>query len=206
MSRKEIPMVKRVFSSLYVAVFFFLGFEASAFAATTALPEDGSWLDLAKPILDAIKNGNGWIAAASFLVLASAFTLKVLAPRYAFFRTAIGALVIVFTGAYGAAVLTALAAAGTTALTGALALVALKIAIVAAGGYSVLRPLLVDVVEPFLLKRFPFLAPVLDLITYLFDKPPAAIVAKAEKAGADAAALKPSAGAAGVVGTSTEIE
>lgn len=200
-------MFKVLLSSVFVALCFYFGFQVSAFAATAAVPDpNGSWLDLAKPVLDAVLHGNGWIAAASFLVLASAFTLKVLAPKYAFFRSATGALVIVFSGAYGGAVLTALSAAGTTALTGALALAALKIAVVAAGGYSVLRPLLVDVVEPFLLARFPWMSPFLDLLTYFFDKPAVAVIAKAEKAGNDAVAAKISLGVASVTGTATEIQ
>ncbi len=199
-------MLKRFMSSAFIALFFYLGFSASAFASDLALPADTSWLDLARPILDAIKDGHGWIAAASALVALSAFALRYLSPRYAIFRTPIGALLVVFTGAYGGGVLTALAAAGVTALTPALALTALKIAIAAAGGYSILRPLLVDVIEPFLLARFPFLKPLLDLVTYIFDKPPASVIAKAEKAGADAVAVLQPKGVEGVTGKPTEIE
>jgi hypothetical protein len=197
--------ITRLKLNVGVAVCFLIGFVGTAMAATVAVPDpDGNLLDFAAPILDAIKNGNGWIAAALTLIVASAAARRYLAPKLPFLKTAFGAVVLVFTASYGAAVLTGLAAAGTSTLNASLAYAAFKVALAAAGGFSVLRPLLVDLVEPFVVGKLPWLKPVFDLLTWAFDKPDA--IADATKAGDDAVKQKPSGGAAGVVGTSTEIE
>lgn len=197
-------MIKRVGWNLGLIFCFMIGFVGSAFAAGVVSPDpDGSLLAFAGPILDSIKNGQGWIAAALALILASAAARRYLAPKFAFFGTAIGALLIVFTGSYGAAVLTGLAAAGTTSLTMSLAYAALKVAIVAAGGFAVLRPLLVDVIEPFVIARFPWISPLFDLVTWAFDKPSPVLTATA--AGAAAVIAKPATGTA-TIGTPTEIK
>lgn len=187
-----------------LAIFFLFGFVPTAFAAG-AITDDGSLLDLAKPILDAVLNGHGWIAAAAALVFAATMARRYLAPQWPFLNGGFGAALIVLAGSFGGAVLVGLAAAGTSTLTFALAAAALKVAFVAAGGYSILKPLIVGLVEPWLIARFPFLKGVLDLITWaLFDKPDATAIAVAK--GIDATVAHPATGVAGITGNPTEIE
>lgn len=187
-----------------VALFAMLGFTTTAFAATAVTDPDSSLLDLAKPVLDAVLAGHGWLAAAGALILAAAGARRYLAPKVPFFATAAGAVVLVFVGAYGGAVITGLAAAGTSTLTATLAYAALKVALAASGGYAALRPIIVDLVEPFVVSRFPFLKPLFDLLSWAFDS--SDVVKQAEHAGDDAVVKTPGTGASGVVGTPTEIE
>lgn len=179
-----------------------------ALAATMdAVPPDASWIDLAKPVLEALVHGNPLLAGALAIVLAVALARKYLAPkggRWAFLSTDAGGTGLTFLGALG----TALAAAVTagTAPSWALIVAALTTAAVASGGYTGMKRL----VAPFLrwlvsklpAKARPFANGILSVVLWAFESKSAATkVAEAEAAGAAAVEAKPSTGTSSVVKT-----
>ncbi len=123
-----------------------LAFVGTAFAAGAVKPEDGSLLDLAKPILEAIKNGNGWLAAA----LAVVFVLAA-AKRYTpatwklgrFFHSDVGGMLSAFVFSFAGAIATTTASfvAGGPGMTTAIMLAALKVGTFAIGGFVAIHKL-----------------------------------------------------------------
>lgn len=166
-----------VIVSLFLA---FVAFGATSFAAGAAQPEDGSLLDLTRPVYDAVMHGQWWIAAAGALVLVAAAARKYLAPRYAWARSSAGSALIVLVGSFGGAALTALAAAGPGAvLSAALAWTAFKIALAAAGGYGLIKALIVDpYLKPWADKAPAWLQPALAVLVWAFDHIPAGSAAR----------------------------
>lgn len=163
----------------------------------------GSLLDLGKPVLDALMGGKPGLAAALTLVLAAGVAQRYAGRRFAFFNGSLGRALIVLVGAFGGAAAAALTGGASWSLD--LAWRAIGIATTAAGGYSLIKAILV---EPFLLKlvdKAPsWLQPILRLALSLFAAPDP--VAKAVAAGNAAVAAKPSAGAAAVTGKAQEID
>jgi hypothetical protein len=180
-----------------------LSFTATAFASQAVAGEDGSWLDLARPVLDAVLGGQWFLAAALALVLAAGLASKYGAKRWPVLGTGAGKAALVLLGAFGGACATALAAG--TAPTAALMWTATQLAFAAAGGYSLVRALL----GPLVAKAPAWLRPFIDLVLWFFDrkasKPSAADVAVAEAAGEAAVAAKPSTGVAGFIGKPRDI-
>lgn len=182
------------------ALVLLLSFTAAAFAAGGT--EDPALIDLARPVWEAAQNGQWWIAIALALVLATA-AFKRYAPgklgRWAN-RDAGGAL-LVLVGSFGGALATGLAAAGTNALTLALIWTAGKIAIGAAGGYSLIKKLLVDplLASDWYQNRAPgWLKSILALALWAFTRPTP--TEEAEAAGSAAVKKDPPTGVDGVVG------
>lgn len=172
----------------------------SASGAPAPAPDPGSVLDLIKPVYDAIVHGNYWLGASAALVLLVALARRYLTARFPFLGGDVGGALLVLVGAFGAALATALAAGGAV-MSLHLAWVALKVAIGAAGGYSLLNKLLVPLED----MAPAWAKPILRLVTWIFDEmaganPGAAAVARAEDAGNAAVASKPSTGVAGVIG------
>ena len=159
---------------------------ASAASAATA---DGDLSAAAKPVLDALLSGNYVAATAFVLVLVCAainqYGGKVWAPLSTDYGRAATVLGAAFAGSIGHAALTG-------PLTLAIVWSALHVAAVAAGGYSLLKPL-VTYAE----RRLPWLKPITSLVGALYRKSDP--VAGAAAAGDAAVAANPSAGATGVV-------
>ena len=126
-------------SIAFVAIFSFL---ATAFAAGAVARDDGSLLDLAKPVLAAVMSGQWVLGAALALVFVVAGARRYLVTHVHFLGTDAGAAVLTLVGAFGGALATALAAGAS--VTAGLMWTALGVATAAAGGYSLVRKLLVD--------------------------------------------------------------
>lgn len=202
MGFSEVP-VKSIVSYLSLAVLALVSFTATAFAAGAASPEDGSLLELAKPVYEAVMGHQWWLAASLALVFLCAAAKKYAPGKLGdFLRTDHGGALLVLLMSFGGAVSTGLLAAGTGAMTLALAWAALKIALGAAGGYSLIRKLIVNplLASTWYQEKAPaWFKSIMGLALWAFDKPTP--IEKAEKAGSDAVAANPSTGA----GTPTDV-
>lgn len=184
---------------LFTAMAYF-SFIGVALASDAVVPTDGSLLDLAKPVYEAILGGQWWLAAMFGLIL-----MTTAAKKYApgkiknLINSEYGQPLTVLTLSFGGAAATALLAAGPGALmTGALAWAALKIAVGAAGGYELLKQLVVPFLVKIQAKAPAWSQPIFGLILWAFSKPSA--TESAEKAGDDAVAANPPKGENGTVG------
>lgn len=192
----------RVPTSLLAAGVASATFTATASAASAVSPDDGSLLDLAKPVLDAIMHGQWAFAAALALILAVTLTKRYLGDKIPWLHSDAGGAVLALLGAFGGALATSLAAGA--APTWIMAWMAVKVAVGAAGAYSMIRKLLVPWIAKLRDKLPGALRPVLDLVLWVFDKQDP--IARAERAGDAAVKAKPASGAAGVTGKPDELE
>lgn len=187
------------------------GFAAAAFASTSVLTAaapattpDPGLLDLARPVYEAVMSGQWYLAAALALVLAVALVRRYAGPKVPFLHSDAGGALLALVGSYGGAVATALAAGGAV-MSPHLAWVALTVAIAAAGGYSLIKKLLVaPFLVPWAAKAPAWLKPLLAVVLWIFDRPDPA--AQATAAGNAAVAAHPSAGVGGIVGKATEVK
>lgn len=201
--------MRKLFTSLTVAAAGLVGFAATALATGAIDPQPGneSLFDLAKPVLDAVMNGNGWLAAAGALVLLVAATMKYGAPRWPWLNSDFARSALVFVGAFGGAVSTALLALGGSGMSGALAFTALKIAITASGGYQGLKKLIVPALE-WLKSKLPSWAafPLSLLLAALnWALGSSSREAAAKKAGDDALKANPPGGIEAITGQPREV-
>lgn len=183
-------------STLAVA---FFSFGATATAANAVAPDDGSLLDLARPVLDAIVAGHGWLAAALAVVMIVAAVRRYLPDAYGgkFARSDVGGIVAAFAVAFAGAVATSLTAGA--AMSAGIALAAVKVALGAAGGYSILHKLAGALVATkWWAEHAPaWLKSVVALVLSLIGS---SAISKAERAGQDAVEASPAKGPEAVVG------
>lgn len=183
------------------------GLVVSVNASNSVAPDDGNLLDLARPIFDAIMAGHYIAAAAAALVFSMAL-LKRYAPGKVgeFVHSNTGGSLTTLLMAMGGSLLTA--TMGGAPWEWGMLWAALMVGVVAMGGYTAIKRLIVRPLLIPLQKRLPVWAqPVLGMILWMFDskfggKDP---VKEAEAAGEAAVATKPSDGANSVVGTPTDL-
>lgn len=195
-------VITKLYLYLFAAICALATFAGVALAAGAAEPPDGTLVDLARPIVDYVLSGHYLAASAAALVVLVAGLRRYGAKRLPFLGSAIGGAVLTLFGAFGATV--AVAAAGSTWITMGQAWLALKIALTAAGGYSLLKVL----IEPLVAKAPAWAQPILRLVTWIFDDhaAAAAVVADAEAAGAAAVVAKPAPGIKSSIGEATELK
>jgi hypothetical protein len=192
--------MRKLLTSLGIIALGFFAFTATAAAAGEISPEDGSLLDLARPVYDAVVHGQYWLGASLALVLAvAAFRKYAPGKAGAWARTDVGGSLLVLAASFGGAAATGLLAAGTNAMTGELAWTALKVALAAAGGYSLAKKLLAPVLRKIADKAPPWMKPLFAMLLWSFETP----IAKAETAGDVAVAENPPTGTDGATGTTT---
>lgn len=181
----------------------FGAFTATAFAASAAasVEPDPALIDLARPVLDAVMHGQGWLAATFALVLLVGLAKRFGGDRFPWLRSDAGGASLVLVGGFGGAVATALAAGG--AMGGALALTALKVSMAAAGGFALIKKLLMPALRKVAARCPAWTQPIFALVFWIFDQPTP--VAKAEAAGVAAVKAKPAAGIAGVTGAPHDV-
>ncbi len=181
-----------------------LGFAGPALAAAGAVvaadaPPDASLIDLAKPILDAIRGGQGWLGAALALIFAVTAARRYGAKRFPQLNSKLGGAVLNVLLSFGGAAATALAAGTAPSL--ALALTALKVSLAAGLSFEFVKEFVAPLMRALVAKLPAWMqkpaGAALDLILWAFEK--RTPVAAAEKAGDDAVAKKPPQGAAAVV-------
>lgn len=194
--------------AVFVAVVSFAG-TALAASGTVALaqmadvaPPDASWLDIAKPVLDAAIGGHPLLACALALVLAVSLARTYGGTRFPFLKTDAGGTALTFLGTLGTALAASLATGSLP--TWGLFSAAMTLAAGASGGYTAIRRLAAPALrwlESKLPAKFrPFLAPVFNVLLWAFESRKASpeAVAKAEAAGDAAVKAKPAEGVAKV--------
>lgn len=118
-------------------VLMFLTFAGTSVALAQT---DAELIELAKPVLEAIMGGSYMYAAALGLVLFVALVRRFGGSRFPWLASKSAAPFIVLAGSFAAAMATSLSAGA--AISGAMAWMAVKVAVAAAGGYSLFKPLL----------------------------------------------------------------
>lgn len=187
-----------------LAAIMLVSFTATAFAAGAAAGPEESLLELLRPVYEAFASGH-YVAAGALAVVLAVAALKRYAPGRAgaFLHSDVGGvtatLVVSFAGAIAAAT------GGGQAWTWSIAWNAGGIAFAAAGGYAMIKKL---IVEPLLASswyqtRAPaWVKAIAKAVLWIFDKPAAGaeVIREAEAAGADAVKANPSGGANAIAG------
>lgn len=174
---------------------FLAAMTGTAFAADAVNPDAASWLELAKPVFDAVMHGQWWAAAAAAVILAAAGARKLMPSSW---KTGVKGDIIgvatAFVFAFAGAILNAALAVGFSGMSAALAIVALKIGFAAVGGFTVLHKVTgwLAGTEWFQSKAPAWLKLALMYVTGVFGSD---AVKKAEQAGEAAVAAKPPQGA-----------
>lgn len=184
----------KTFATLILLTLF--GFTATAFAAGPSAPDSESLLDLARPVFDAVMHGNYWAAASLGVVLSLSFARRYMPASW---KDGIKGDIIGTAFAFGFAAFGAVAnaalAVGFAGMTTALALTALKIGVVAIGGYSVIHKFATWAASTNWFKQHAptWLVSLTSLVLTLIGSN---AIAKAEAAGQAAVDASPSPGAA----------
>lgn len=200
-------MLARIELLVLLAMIALVSFTATAFAATAAAGDDGSLLDLLRPVFDAITHGQYYLGVALALVFLCTLARRYGSERFPFLATKMGAAALVLVGSFGGALATGLAAIGTNALSWALVLGASQVALAAAGGYSLLSNLLVDplLASDWYKTRAPaWFKTLMSVVMWAFTKPDA--VKTAEAAGDAAVKAAPAQGLEATTGKPTEVK
>lgn len=197
--------MRKITTVFVFAAIMFFSFAGVAMAAGAVVPEDGSLLDLARPIYDAIVGGQWWLGAMFGLIFLTTAVKRYLPVKFGgnFVNGEYGQPLTVLILAFAGAASTALMAIGPGAvLSLSLAWAALKVAVGAAGGYTLLKQLLAPLLTKLSLKAPAWAQPIFGVLLWVFSKP--SPIAVAETAGEAAVAAKPADGAASVVGDPKE--
>lgn len=205
-------MLKNIQIWLLGAAAILLGYGGIAAAANSVDPQDGS-LDLAKVIYDAFAGGHYAYAACVGVILAVALTKKA-GARYLGQKASdwlhgdVGGSLLTLIGS-AATAMAAGGLAGGGPVTWALLKSSVLVGIGAAGGYTVIKKLIIEpLLKPLEAKLPAWAQPILTAALWLFDKPEAAaqVEAKATAAGQAAVAANPGQGASSSIGTPTEVK
>lgn len=189
-------------SATFIAFFAFLG---TAFAANVATGDEESLLDLAKPILEAVKGGDYFLAAACALILGAAALRKYGAKRWPFFATKPGGALLMLLASFSGALATS-ATAGEVPSAG-LAWAAFKVSIAAAGGYSLISVLVIDPLRPWMETKAPaWLRTAFNALAWVFTAPTNPALEEATKAGDEAVKANPAPGTKPTLGEPTDVE
>lgn len=215
-------MIRRTFRfSSAIAAFVLMAlayFTATAFAITAtagdavaaaATTDESSILDLARPVYEAFANHQFALMGSLLVILVVALVKRYLGDKIAWLHSDAGGSALALVGAAATALAAGLVTPGSH-LSFDLFKSALLVGVTAAGTYAVLKNLVIDpILKPLARKAPSWLQPVFNLIFAIFDHAGAddgaAAVAEAEQAGADAVAVDPGQGAAGVVGKPGEL-
>lgn len=170
-------------------ILFLLGFTTGADAARLA-EEETVLPDLVGPVLDAFATGQPVVAAMLALVLIAALASRYGAKKWPWLAGSTGKASLVMLGAFGASGAAALMGGGSLSL--ALLGTAVMVAVQAAGGYSLVKSLVIDPLRPLVAKGPVWLQFGFSMLSWMFNKPvkpdPGITLAKAEKAGDEAVA------------------
>jgi uncharacterized membrane protein len=177
----------RIYATATVLFYVLLSF----FGVTIAAAQGDELAELAKPLYRAIAEGQYAAAAALGLVLLVALVRRYGGSRYPILSHKLVAPLLVLVASFGAAVASAtLAGASVSAAT---AYAALKVAVLASGGYAMLKPYLERLGEWAPSWAKPFVA-ILSAIISSKSNAKAAAIKKAEKAGEKAVEDSPAKG------------
>lgn len=158
-------------------------------------------VDLASAILKAVQGGNYVLAAALALVVTVGL-VRQFSP-WSWVRTDLGASLLLFGASFGGALATT--AASWTAPTWALVYAAFKVGYLAAGGFTVLKKLVLPLLGV-LSNKVEWLKKPLELVTKIISTGiGTSPIRKAELAGQTAVKSKPGVGISGVIGEPKDV-
>lgn len=144
-------------------------FGSISHAANAAVGEQGTWLDLARPLYDAFVGGHYAFAAAGLVVVLVAAARRYGGQVYPWFHTDAGGAALALVGAAASALVAGLAAPGA-AVNLTLLWSALGVGVAAAGGFAIVKHLLVEPWLRPLHDRCPaWLRPVFRTVLWIFD-------------------------------------
>ena len=191
-----------------------MAFSGAAFAqaAATSATDTTSWMDILqtalRPVYDAFSGGHYAYAAALLVIALVALAKRYLAPKYPVLTTNAGGAAMALTAATATAMATALAVPDATVSLDLLKS-SLLVGVGAAGGYAMIKSLVIDpLIKPLAAKAPLWMQPLFSLVLWIFDKSETSANAAedATKAGDAAVAAKPGTGLIIVVGKPTEIK
>lgn len=187
--------LNRIPLALTLAFVMLVSFAATAFAAGAVVADDSSILDFVRPVWDAFASGHYIASGALALVLAMAAAKRYARGKFgAFIHSDVGGGLTMLLASFGATL--AATTASSNAWHWAMLWSAGSIAVTAAGGYTLIKKLIVEPLLKPLADKYPWMKPVLTIVFWFFDKPDAIKVAEAAGAAAVAAAPAPGAEAA----------
>lgn len=206
-----LDFLRRAPLALALGLVALLGFSTTAVAAQAAAGEEASLLELARPVYEAFASGRIDLGLMLAVVLVVA-----LLTRYApwdWIRSDAGGAALVLVGSSATAIAAGIATPEAT-ITAALVWAGVKFGVVAAGGYAVVKKLVIDpVLRPLAARAPAWLQPVFALVFWIFDRArpgdaAAAAKARAEADAAGKAALEasPPSGASDITGAPTDIK
>lgn len=198
-------MRDRALTILAVAFVAMVSFTGTALAAGAVTPDDGSLFDLAKPVLDAVMNGHGWLAAAAALVFVTALARRYLpsvSPKFAWVGGDVGGTAAAILMSFGGALATTLAGGGAPSLE--MVKMALIVAIGAAGGYTMLKKFAVPLLRAVQSRVPAWAKPIVGMLIWVCERPD--VIGRAKAAGDAAVKAKPAPGVAGIAGAPREVK
>ncbi len=193
----------------YVSLIFIslLVFTATGFAADAVLDAtapQSSLLDLLKPVYNAFAGGHYAYAAALAVIVMVALVKRYLGGSIPWLHTDLGGSAMALIASSATAVSAGLAAPGAVVSFG-LMKTALLVGIGAAGGFAMIKNLIIEpLLKPLEAKAPAWMRPIFGMIGWIFDKPDA--VQTAEKAGVAAVAATPAVGLSASTGTPTDVK
>lgn len=202
MSMKSIKVLSLL---ILTSLFCFTG---TALAAEAATGTDGSWLDMLKPLYDAMAGGHYAYAGALTIIVMVALVKRYLGDKWSWLHSDAGGSAMALTAAAATAAATSLAAPGAV-MSLDLMKSALLVGVGAAGGYAVLKNLIVEPLLIPLRSKMPAWAqPILGAVIWIFDHQDsgAQAVKQAEQAGDAAVKAAPAQGASAATGAPTDVK
>ncbi len=205
--------MNRIFRTLPLAVVTaalgLMYFSATSHAATAAVGDDTSILDLIKPVYEAFANHQYGLMGALVVIVVVAILKRYFGDKIPFLHTDAGGSLLALFGAGATALGASLASPGAH-LTLDLFKSALMFGVVAAGGYAMIKNLLIEpLLRPLAAKAPAWMQPIFNAVFWIFDHAPgsdgAAAIAAAEKAGTAAVAGAQGDGIGDVIGKPREI-
>lgn len=178
---------------------FLVAFAGTSFAAQAAVPDSQSILDLVKPVWDAVVHGQWWLAAAGGVVMLCALARKYMPASWKEgTKGDIIGTVMAFVMAAAAMIATWAATPGAVMTTGVM-ITALKVGMLAVGGYNIIHKLAGWIGESVWFQQHApaWLQGVLKMAAAMFGSD---ALAKATAAGDAAVAAQPPTGMAGDAG------
>lgn len=169
------------------------GFAAMGAAAQPVPGETDALGDLLRQLFESFSKGQTALAGVLALILAVRLVREYVAPKVPWLRSDVGGASSLLLLAFAGSLASALVAG--SALSWPLAWGALKLAVAAAGGYTLVRRLLLPLLEKIPMPAW--LKSVLNAALYMFGKPGESALAAAAQAGDDAVAASPPAGTGG---------
>lgn len=182
--------------ALFALLMTWFGFMGAAVAGNLTSPDDGAASDYIKMVWDAVTGGQYWLAASGALMLGVVAMRKYFPNQKVrdWMHGQYGQPLSVFVFSFAGAIATGLASVGVGAtLSLTMAYAAVKVALAAAGGYSLLKALLVPALTKLGEKAPKSMKWLFEIVLWVFSKPTA--VEKAEKAGDAAVVANPPQGA-----------